>query len=113
GEVGEGVGEGQPEGDRRGEDGGMRDGLDRGDEPMSTTNMTGFFTCARGWNFLRASSTAWRRMPRSSRLRLRLTPRGPGGARGGVRCAGRRGRPLCPGRTGRTGAVALRLTRSR
>ncbi len=42
--------------------------------PTRTTNMTGFFTWTRGSNFLRESTSAWRRISRSNRLRASATP---------------------------------------
>ena len=42
--------------------------------PMRTTNMTGFFTWSRGWNFFRASTRAWRSISRSNSPRDWATP---------------------------------------
>ena len=42
--------------------------------PTSTTNMTGFLIWTRGSSFLKESTSAWRRIWRSNRLRASATP---------------------------------------
>ena len=44
--------------------------------PISTTNMTGFLIWSLGFCFLIESTSAWRRISPSKRLRASATPRG-------------------------------------